>query len=114
MPLVSDANLIAYNIDVKDVALLHVATVIDPNVKNARLQAWADPFNWNTVLAILRRLYPQHSFINDLSGMSELSLSTDVTQQLSLLKKWGGQDGWRTLEQTVKDNMDAILKWAAN
>lgn len=43
--------------------------------------------------------------------MSELSLTTDFTQQLGLLKKWGGQDGWRTLEQTVEDNLRAIVAW---
>ncbi len=91
--------------------MLHVAAVLDPEVKNARLQAWADHFNWNTLLAILRRLYPQQKFIDDLPGMSELSFTTDDTQQLALLKKWGNQSGWRTLEQTAKDNMDAILKW---
>ncbi|ETI21034.1 hypothetical protein G647_07377 [Cladophialophora carrionii CBS 160.54] len=101
----------SYNIDVKDVALLHVAAALDPEVNNARLQAWADPFNWNTLLAMLRKLYPQQKFIDDLPGMSELSLTTGTTQQLALLKKWAGQDGWRTLEQTAKDNMDAILKW---
>ncbi|KAH8903574.1 NAD(P)-binding protein [Coniochaeta sp. PMI_546] len=101
----------SYNIDVKDVALLHVAAVLDPDVKNARLQAWAEPFNWNDVLVIMRRLYPDHKFVDDLPGMSELSLTTDFTQQLSLLKKWGGQDGWRTLEQTVEDNLRAIVAW---
>lgn len=109
--LTSSSNSIGYSIDVKDVALLHVAAILDPDVKNARLQAWADPFNWNDLLAIARRLYPHHQFIEDLPGMSELSLTTDFTQQLGLLKKWGGQDGWRTLEQTVEDNLRAIVAW---
>lgn len=43
--------------------------------------------------------------------MSELSLTTDLTQQLGLLKKWAGQEGWRTLEQTAKDNLRAIVAW---
>lgn len=59
----------------------------------------------------MRRLYPQHKFVDDLPGMSELSLTTDFQQPLGLLKKWAGQDGWRTLEQTVRDNMKAIVAW---
>lgn len=91
--------------------MLHVAAVLDPYVNNARLQAWADPCNWNDILAIMRLLYPLHRFIDDLSGMSQLSLTADFTQPLGLLKKWACQEGWRTLEQTVKDNMRAIVAW---
>jgi hypothetical protein len=43
--------------------------------------------------------------------MSQLSLTADFTQQLGLLKKWAGQEGWRTLEQTAKDNLKAIVAW---
>lgn len=63
------------------------------------------------MLAIMRRLYPDRKFIDDLPDMSKLSLTTDFTQQLALLRKWGGQDGWRTLEQTVEDNLRAIVAW---
>ncbi|RDW59962.1 hypothetical protein BP6252_13049 [Coleophoma cylindrospora] len=41
-----------FHIDVKDVALLHVAAVLDPGLKNARLQAWAESYGWYDVLAI--------------------------------------------------------------
>lgn len=98
-----------YNIDVKDVGLLHVAAVLDPTVQNKRLQAWAQGCTWNDLLAIMRRLYPEHQFINDLPGLSPPTLSTDFTLQLALLKEWGGQEGWRTLEQTVEDNMSSIV-----
>lgn len=59
----------------------------------------------------MRRLYPDRKFIDDLPDMSKLSLTTDFTQQLALLRKWGCQDGWRTLEQTVEDNLRAIVAW---
>jgi len=100
-----------YNVDVKDVGLLHVAAVLDPEVKNARLQAWAQGCNWNDILAIMRRLYPEHKFIDDIPGQSLPSLTTDFTLQLRLLKKWAGQDGWRTLEQTVVDDLEGIIAW---
>jgi hypothetical protein len=98
-----------YNIDVKDVGLLHVAAILDPDVQNRRLQAWADGCNWNDMLAIMRRLRPEHQFIDDLPGLSLPTLSSDFTLQLALLKKWGGQDGWRTLQQTVEDNVKSIV-----
>ena len=98
-----------YNVDVKDVGLLHVAAVLDPEVQNRRLQAWADGCNWNVILAIMRQLRPEHQFIEDLPGLSLPTLSSDFTTQLGLLKKWGGQDSWRTLQQTVEDNIESIV-----
>ncbi|PCG98250.1 NAD-dependent epimerase/dehydratase [Penicillium occitanis (nom. inval.)] len=97
-----------YHIDVKDVAVLHVAAILDPKISNERLQAWAENCNWNDMLAILRRLYPQRHFIDDLPNQQRLSISTDLTLPLQLLKKWGNQTGWRTLEQTIKDNVQLL------
>ncbi|KAI3572614.1 hypothetical protein IWW34DRAFT_708086 [Fusarium oxysporum f. sp. albedinis] len=100
-----------YNIDVKDAALLHVAAILDPDTKNARLQAWADPTNWNDLLAIMRRLDPKKKYMDDLDGMQKMSLSTDFSEPLALVKKWANQNGFRTLEQTIKDNLDAVIAW---
>jgi hypothetical protein len=80
-------------------------------VDNARLQAWAEFGNWNDVLAIIRKLYPQRKFIEDLPTPAPLSMTTDFSQPLALLKKWGHQDGWTSLEETVADNMENIVKW---
>lgn len=104
-------TLADFNIDVKDVALIHVAAILDPEVKHQRMQAWGYKGNWNDILTILRRLYPEHKFIDDLPGLSELSLTTDATLPLGLLKKWAGQDSWNTLEQAVTDNARAIVAW---
>ncbi|KAK3347289.1 putative NAD dependent epimerase/dehydratase [Lasiosphaeria hispida] len=101
-----------YTVDVKDAAQLHVAAVVDPEVKNERLQAWASNTNWNGLLAIMRRQYPDRKFIDDLPGLGELSVTSDFTQPLGLLKKWAGQDGWKSLEETVADNMDGILAFS--
>lgn len=99
---------LAYHIDVKDVALLHVAAILDPHVSDERLQAWADKCNWNDILAIMRKLYPQRHFIDDLPGMAKLDITTDLALPLALLNKWGHQTGWRTLEQTVEDNTKSL------
>ncbi|KAK5652993.1 hypothetical protein OQA88_9279 [Cercophora sp. LCS_1] len=98
-----------YTVDVKDVAVLHAAAVIDPEVKNARLQAWADNTNWNGLLAILRKQWPDKKFIDDLPGLGTMSITTDFTQPLGLLKKWAGQEGWKPLEETVDDNIRGIV-----
>ncbi|KAJ5267496.1 hypothetical protein N7478_010304 [Penicillium angulare] len=100
-----------FAVDVKDVARLHLAAVLDRGVRNERLQAWSHPCNWNDILAILRQLYPQHEFVEDLRGMTQLEITTDQTLSEALLRRWGSQDGWTPLKQTVQENMDPILGW---
>jgi hypothetical protein len=99
------------HIDVKDVAILHVAALLDPECNGARLQAWADYCNMNDILAVLRRLYPQRKFRDDFTNQTQLTITTDFDQQVALLKKWGGQDRWRPLEQTVADEAKSTLRW---
>jgi hypothetical protein len=88
-----------------------VAVVLDPECDGARLQAWATYCNMNDILAILRRLYPQEKFMDDFPNQTKLSITTDYDQQLALLQKWGGQDGWTSLEQTVVDGVRSMAKW---
>uniref|UniRef100_A0A8H7K658 NAD-dependent epimerase/dehydratase domain-containing protein n=1 Tax=Bionectria ochroleuca TaxID=29856 RepID=A0A8H7K658_BIOOC len=97
--------------DVKDCALLHVASVLDPEVKNARLPAWGEHCNWNDMLAIMRRLFPERKFMEDLPGLSKVDVTTDYTQAFALLEKWAGQKGWKTLEETIADSLPNIQKW---
>ncbi|KAK4158344.1 hypothetical protein C8A00DRAFT_10851 [Chaetomidium leptoderma] len=99
------------HIDVKDVALLHVATTLDPECNGARLQAWGEYCNMNDILAILRRMYPGRKFRDDFSNQTKLEITTEYGQQLALLKKWGGQEGWTTLEQSVADEMKGVKRW---
>ncbi|KAH7010492.1 hypothetical protein EDB80DRAFT_763398 [Ilyonectria destructans] len=93
-------------VNIQDVAVLHVAAALDPEIKGERLFAWTEPFNVNAVLAILRRLYPDRKFIDDLHSQQPcLATIGDETRLLGLLKKWGGRDGWISLEQGVREAM---------
>lgn len=56
---------IAFYADVKDVALVHVAAVLDPEVKNARINSWGISTHWNEILAMFRKLRPKHKFVDD-------------------------------------------------
>ncbi|RBR12483.1 uncharacterized protein FIESC28_08607 [Fusarium coffeatum] len=58
-----DAYQTLFFVDVQDIAVIHVATILDPEVKNARLQAWGHKGHWNEFLNILRELRPQRNFI---------------------------------------------------
>ncbi|KAL2849806.1 NAD(P)-binding protein [Aspergillus pseudodeflectus] len=94
--------------DVKDVALLHVAAALDPEVKNARLQAWGHSANWNEILAILRKLRPQKKFVDDYPDPHHLRVSIDQTESVALLNKWRhrpGKGGWTSLEDSIFENI---------
>ncbi|RYP53704.1 hypothetical protein DL769_010470 [Monosporascus sp. CRB-8-3] len=94
--------------DVKDVALIHVAAVLDPEVKNARLQSWGHSAHWNEVLSILRRLRPQKKFVDDYPDPHHLKVSLDQTESVALLKKWSDKpdkNGWTSLEDSIFENI---------
>lgn len=90
----------------KDVAAIHVAAVLDPETKNARLQSWGHSAHWNDILAILRKIRPQKQFIDDYPNPQHLKISVDQSDSIALLKKWSDKDGWTPLEDSVVDNIN--------
>ncbi|OCL12913.1 flavonol reductase [Glonium stellatum] len=98
-----------HHCDVRDAARLHVAALIDPDVKNERIFAYGYPYNWNLVLSILRKLSPNHQFPEDMKDDSK-----DVSRILrrgraeEILRKNFGC-GFTTVEETVKANVAHLL-----
>lgn len=87
-------------------ALLHIAALLDPEVNGCRLQAWAEPANWNDLLRTLRKFCPNNTSIaSDIPNEANIELTTDTTECISLLKKWGNQNGFKTTEEAVKDTL---------
>ncbi|UKZ61633.1 uncharacterized protein TrAtP1_002892 [Trichoderma atroviride] len=101
-----------FAVDVKDVAAIHVAAILDPEVANARLHVWGHKCNANDLLTIMRKNYPHHELIDDLANQTVLSISADFSEPLALLKKWTDQNGWRPLEDSVVENVESIIKFA--
>lgn len=101
-------TIAAFFMDVKDVALIHVAAVLDPEVKNARLQSWGHSAHWNEVLSILRRLCPQRKFADDYPDPYHLMISVDQTESVMLLRAWSdrpNKNGWQSLEVSIFENI---------
>ncbi|KAF4957607.1 hypothetical protein FSARC_11246 [Fusarium sarcochroum] len=97
----------AFFVDIEDIATLHVAATLDPEVKNARLQTWGHSTNWNEFLAILRKLRPEKEFMADYPDPYYLTISTDQSESVALLKKWAGQDGWKSLEDSISEGIES-------
>ena len=96
-------------VNVRDVAMIHVAAALDPNIQGERLFCWSKPITTSDILATLRQMYPSHQFIDDLPNQARARITKDDRLILSLLKKWAGRDDWISLEETVRDGMEEVI-----
>lgn len=84
---------------------MHVAAILDPDVKQERYQIWGALSTFNPFLEILRKIRPEQKFIPDLEETPLLTITTDESDTLALLKKWTGRDGYKSLEQSIKESL---------
>ena len=95
-------------IDVQDTARLHVAALIDADIVNERIFGFAQAYNWNDILAIIRKLRPDHKVPADLSDSSkDLSKPLPRVRAEEILKKHFGK-GFTGLEESVKLNLEGL------
>jgi hypothetical protein len=90
------------------VALIHVAAVLDPDVMSQRIYAVAEHSNWNDILQIMRKNYPNRNFMEDLPDLGRFRGTVDNSLGLKLLRKWGNQSGWTSLEAGVQQCLDGM------
>ncbi|KAI3395333.1 hypothetical protein diail_1446 [Diaporthe ilicicola] len=100
-----------YFIDVVDDARLHLcAAVLDESLKNERIFAFAEPFNANDTIEAIKKARPD-------ADESTLKIDPNEPRDLSkvpnelgarLLTEWYGQDGYKSLDQSVKENLEGI------
>jgi nucleoside-diphosphate-sugar epimerase len=94
-------------IDVSDDAKLHVAALIDPACNGQRIFAFAEPYNWNDILAVFRKLEPGKVFFEDREqGRALTEFPNGVAEEL--LKKHYGH-GWTSLEDSIRRNIGPVL-----
>jgi nucleoside-diphosphate-sugar epimerase len=94
-------------IDVVDNAKLHVAALLHPDVKEERLLGAAGPWNWNDVLGILRKEFPDRTFIDDLDLGRDISI-VENGRTLQALKDVYGQGKWIGLERSIRETAKAF------
>ncbi|KAL8659704.1 MAG: hypothetical protein Q9202_006984 [Teloschistes flavicans] len=94
----------AWMVDVQDTARLHVAAAIDPEVANERILAYAQTYDFNEVLALLRKMFPAKEFPADTEGLGRITGTVDNERGTGLLKRFG-LSGWKGLEESVRENV---------
>ena len=90
-------------VNVKDTARIHVAALLDPEVQNERILAFAEPYNWNAILAILRKIYPDKGFPADIENEPRDLSKLDHSRGEALLKLFG-RPGFTGLEESIREN----------
>ncbi|KAN0110261.1 aldehyde reductase [Hyaloscypha variabilis] len=96
-----------YYIDVRDTGRLHVAAVKFLEVENERLFGWVEPYNWNTVLTVLREIRPQHQLPENVPGLGEDMSKVSTVKEEELLRRLG-RIGWIKLPQAVEDGLKSM------
>lgn len=93
-------------INVRDVAAVHLGALILQSPPNARLFTVAGAFNTNMLLAAFRALTPGWDKLEDVSdgSMGEEKTVWDRAASEEVLRKMGSK-GWRTLEETLRENV---------
>ncbi|GFN13651.1 hypothetical protein ABZX51_006847 [Aspergillus tubingensis] len=96
-------------VHVEDVARLHVAALIRPEVVNERLFAFAGPFNRNDILAILQKLFPKRELAPKAPGLlnNESEIQPAKRAEELLQEIWG--TGFRNLDTAVRDTLKDYL-----
>ncbi|KAL0939664.1 aldehyde reductase ii [Colletotrichum truncatum] len=95
-------------VDVEDTARLHVACAVLPEVHGERIFAWAEPFNFDVVLDVLRRKFPNKHFVENFHHYQDLSAADKARARANQLLRRLGRDGFTSLEESVLNNVDDL------
>lgn len=96
--------------DVRDTARLHLVGLINPDVKNERIFAFAAPFTWHEIFDAVKAADPNHPLSSDPSNDDrDLSHVVERPRAVELLKTLGRTE-FVTLKESVKDALEAFKK----
>jgi nucleoside-diphosphate-sugar epimerase len=90
-----------WQVDVEDIAKLHLAALTMNDVQNERLFGFAHRFNYNNFLQAFRALAPKREFAADEPGQQQPSTTIDNARSVELLRRYGA-DRWVPFEESVR------------
>ncbi|KAL2145829.1 hypothetical protein VTI28DRAFT_6126 [Corynascus sepedonium] len=99
-------------VDCRDTGRLYVALLATtPVVSGERIFGFGERYSFFRVAKILRELYPEHAA--KLAEVKDLGWDqTEVPNRrgAELLARVGQSTGWRSLEESIKENVESLLK----
>jgi hypothetical protein len=87
-------------VSILDSALLHIAALIYSEVNSERLFGYTERWNFNDLLAIYRKHYPERKFAQDFDGLGR-DWVIPPTDRAEEVLKWVKGSGWDGLEESV-------------
>jgi len=93
---------------VEDTVLLHIAALVLPGVKNERIFSMAHRFDWNEILDIFKKNYPDHKFLDSLPDVGRDMVTIPNERGVELLRQMG-RPGWTSLEEAIIKAVEPIL-----
>jgi nucleoside-diphosphate-sugar epimerase len=93
-------------VHVRDVALLHLAALLEPDVRGERLLAYAEPYNYASLVSAIKTIDPSKTFLKTPTGRQGEDLSVvDTRRGTELLQRYGRASGFAGLEATLRDQV---------
>lgn len=91
----------------RDVALLHLAALLEPDVAGERILAYAEPYNFSSLVDTLHRIDPERKYAEKpAEGQESRDLSVvDTNRGKELLRRYGRVEGFDGLEATLRDQL---------
>ncbi|OJD33987.1 nad dependent epimerase dehydratase [Diplodia corticola] len=97
-----------YFIDVQDAARLHVAATLHPAVADERIFGYAEPYNYDTLLNILRKQNPGRDFIENFQSGRDSSVVDEPRARTEELLRELGRPGFTSLEESIRANSEGL------
>jgi nucleoside-diphosphate-sugar epimerase len=88
-------------VDLGDCALLHLAALTDEEVRNERLVALGEIFDYNRMVDVLEKLVPGSNLPQKLEDPGNPVVEIDTKREVALLKGLG-KDGFTGFEESVR------------
>lgn len=88
-----------------------IAAALDPSLKNERIFAFAQPFTFTEMIEILKELRPDSTTLGSPpvdEGRDLSKVPNELGKQL--LKKWYGQDDYKTMRQSIEECLASLQK----
>jgi len=117
-----------FMVDVKDTARLHLAALLAPDAENERIFGYAHNRTWTDWIVRLKRMYPDHEFpgksplITHEMAPADADCFPDPPENEGIdmanvtgrpraerLLKWLGRDGFRPMEESMKEVCDTFV-----
>jgi nucleoside-diphosphate-sugar epimerase len=107
-PALAVMNPASRFVDVRDVAAIQVAAMLDSSADHRRHFAAPHKFTLDEILGIWRKAFPDRKILDDRNFQDQPIVDVDDQESTDLIKAYLGR-GWFSLEETVIANVQDVL-----